>query len=236
MAKYEEIVNNLQKKISNDEYKVNEQLPLEKELCNEYGVSRITIKKAVDILVMKGLVVKRRGAGTFVKDIQKSDIKEMSESNMISGFTGAFSDKEVKSKILEFSIIPADEEVANKLRLEKDDFVYNICRVRYADGEPYVIEYTYMPIKVIIGLKREILEKSIYNYIQEVLNFKVKSAHRIVRAKNPNEIECSYLNISENSPILEVEQIAFLDKGIPFEYSIAHHRNDKFEFKSIIIK
>ena len=44
------------------------------------------------------------------------------------------------------------------------------------------------------------------------------------------------LNINEKIPVLEVEQVAFLDNGVPFEYSISHHRNDKFEFKSVIIK
>lgn len=236
MLKYEEVAIDLQNKIANHEYKVNDQLPLEKEMCKKYGVSKITIKKAVDMLVIKGLVVKRRGSGTFVKDIQKVEIKEMSESNMISGFTGAFSDKIVESKVLEFSIIPVNDEIANKLRIELDEFVYNICRVRYANGEPCVIEYTYMPIRVITGLKKCILEKSIYSYIQDVLNLKVKSAHRTIRAKSPTEIECKYLNINEKIPVLEVEQVAFLDNGVPFEYSISHHRNDKFEFKSVIIK
>ena len=93
-----------------------------------------------------------------------------------------------------------------------------------------------MPIRVITGLKKCILEKSIYSYIQDVLNLKVKSAHRTIRAKSPTEIECKYLNINEKIPGLEVEQVAFLDTGVPFEYSISHHRNDKFEFKSVIIK
>jgi GntR family transcriptional regulator len=44
------------------------------------------------------------------------------------------------------------------------------------------------------------------------------------------------VNINEKIPVLEVEQVAFLDNGVPFEYSISHHRNDKFEFKSVIIK
>ena len=60
-----------------------------------------------------------------------------------------------------------------------------------------MIEYTYMPIRVITGLKKCILEKSIYSYIQDVLNLKVKSAHRTIRAKSPTEIECKYLNINE---------------------------------------
>ncbi|MDU3722388.1 MAG: UTRA domain-containing protein [Clostridium celatum] len=64
----------------------------------------------------------------------------------------------------------------------------------------------------------------------------MKSAHRTIRAVSANEEERKYLEIEKYSPLLEVEQIAFLDNGIPFEYSKSHHRNDKFEFKSVIIK
>lgn len=236
MLKYQEIANDLQKKIANQEYKINDQLPLEKEMCEEYGVSRITIKKAVDILVMKGLVIKRRGSGTFVKGLDNSEIKEIGEKNILCGFSELFNDKKVLSKIIDFKVVNANEEISEKLQISSDEFVYYICRVRYANDEPYVIEYTYMPINIISGLKREVLEESIYRYIEEVLNLKIKSSHRVIRAISPNELEGRYLEIDAYSPLLEVEQVAFLDNGQPFEYSKSHHRNDKFEFKSVIVK
>ena len=64
MTKYEEIAEDIRQDIMNGKYNVNQQLPLEKEMCEYYNVSRITIKKAVDQLVSEGLVGKRRGAGT----------------------------------------------------------------------------------------------------------------------------------------------------------------------------
>ena len=93
-----------------------------------------------------------------------------------------------------------------------------------------------MPINVIKGLKRDILEKSIYDYIEKELKLKIKSAHRTVRAILPNEIEEKYLEVDKNFPILEVDQIAFLDNGQPFEYSKSHHRGDKSEFKSVSVR
>ena len=103
--------------------------------------------------------------------------------------------------------------------MEKDDFVYYICRVRYAEDKPCVVEYTYMPIDVISGIKRDMLDGSIYRYIEEDLKLKIKSAHRTVRALIGNDLEKEELNIDDNMPILQVEQIAFLDNGQPFEYS-----------------
>lgn len=236
MLKYEEIALDLQNKIISGEYKLNQQLPLEKEMCDKYGVSRITVKKAVDKLVMSGLVVKRRGSGTFVKDVDHNQMFEMTTSGQFTGFSTMLEGKKVVSKIIEFIVINPTEEIAKKLQMSTDGFVYYICRARYGDGEPYVMEYTYMPIEVITGIKRDILEKSIYNYIEKKLKLKIKSAHRIIRASLPTEIEQEYLELNEHTPILEVEQLAFLADGRPFEYSKARHRSDKMEFKSVSVR
>ncbi|MBE6047428.1 MAG: GntR family transcriptional regulator [Clostridium sp.] len=236
MLKYEQIALDIQEKINNGQYLPNDQLPLEKEMCVQYNVSRITIKKAMDKLVMNGSVVKRRGAGTFVKDVDYDEITDISTSKQFSGFSGSHEGKKVSSKVVEFKVINPSQEIANKLKMEKDDFVYYICRVRYANDEPCVVEYTYMPIDVIVGIKRDILNGSIYDYIENRLKLKIKSAHRTVRALVANNLEKKVLNISDDIPILQVEQIAFLDNGQPFEYSKSSHRADKFEFKSISVR
>lgn len=88
MTKYERIANDMKEKIESGVYKPNDQLPFEAEMCDHYGVSRITVKKAMDLLVNEGLVVKRRGAGTFVKNITLKTDSEYpySTSNQFSGF------------------------------------------------------------------------------------------------------------------------------------------------------
>ena len=218
MTKYERIANDMKEKIESGVYKPNDQLPFEAEMCDHYGVSRITVKKAMDLLVNEGLVVKRRGAGTFVKNITLKTDSEYpySTSNQFSGF--------------------ANKEVAARLKIEEGDFVYYIERTRCSEGEPYVVEYTYMPIDVIPGVKREVLENSIYEHISKDLGLKIKSAHRTVRATLPTEKEEEYLKIDHCFPILEVEQVAFLDDGRIFEYSKSRHRGDRFELKTVSVQ
>ncbi|ALP91453.1 MULTISPECIES: GntR family transcriptional regulator [Clostridium] len=236
MSKYKEIAEDIRKGILDGRYNPNEQLPLEKEMCEYYDVSRITIKKAVDELVSEGLVVKRRGAGTFVKAFDNSDVEGFSMSKQFCGFTESYKDKKVESKIIKFEVVHPTEEIATKLKMTCDDFVYYIIRVRYADGEPHVVEYTHMPIGVIPGIKNDILHKSVYSYIENELSLKIKSAHKTIRAIEPSDSEKEYLEIDSKMPILEVEQVGFLDNGQPFEYSIAHHRGDKTEFRSVSFK
>lgn len=236
MLKYKDIAEDIRSAIMNGKYSVNEQLPLEKEMCSKYGVSRITIKKAVDELVNQGLVIKRRGSGTFVKGVDESSVQELSMAKQFSGFSESNKGKKVSSKVIKFEVISPTEEIAEKLQITTEDFVYHIIRARYSDDEPMVVEYTYMPINLIPGIKNDILMNSIYNYIEKDLNLKIKSAHRMIRAILPNDIEQEYLKIDKNFPILEVEQVGFLDNGQPFEYSYSHHRSDKAEFRSVSIK
>lgn len=236
MLKYEEIAEDIRNKIKLGKYRPNDRLPLEREMCEKYSVSRITIKKAMDQLVMNGLVVKRRGAGTFVKDIDYKDFSDISISDQFEGFSKTFNDKIITSKIVEFKVINAKNEVAERLKMSEDEFVYYIVRARYADGVPYVMEYTYMPIDIIPGLKTDTIKGSLYEYIENKLNLKIKSAHRTIRASLPSKLEQKYLEIKGYFPILEVEQVAYLDTGQAFEYSKSRHRSDKFEFRSISIK
>lgn len=236
MLKYKDIADDIRSAIMSGKYNINEQLPLEKEMCSKYGVSRITIKKAVDELVNQGLVIKRRGSGTFVKGVDESSVQELSMAKQFSGFSESNKGKRVSSKVIKFEVINPTKEIAVKLQITTEDFVYHIIRARYSDDEPIVVEYTYMPINLIPGIKNDILMNSIYSYIEKELNLKIKSAHRIIRAILPNEIEQEYLKIDKNFPVLEVEQVGFLDNGQPFEYSYSHHRSDKAEFRSVSIK
>ena len=157
-------------------------------------------------------------------------------ANQFSGFAATFKGRDVASKILKFEIIHPAAEVAAKLQLTTDDFVYDIVRVRILDEQPVVIEYTQMPIQLITGLKRQTLENSIYGYIEGELGYKIQSAHRTVRAVMPTASEREQLRIEGLLPLLEVTQVAFLDDGRPFEYSIARHRGDRSNFRSVSIR
>lgn len=236
MPKYEEIASALRAAIRNGEYTPGQQLAFEKDMCVQYGVSRITIKRAVDELVKEGLIVKRRGSGTFVKSLKDEDVKELSMANQLSGYVATYKGKKVHTDVVRFDIIHPSADIAAKLQITTEDFVYDIIRVRYLEGEATVVEYTKMPIELIQGIKMQVLKKTIYGYIENTLKLHIQSAHRTVRAKMPTDEEREWLKIDGEMPILEVEQVAFLDDGVPFEYSVSHHRADKSEFRSVSIR
>ena len=169
MKKYIHISNDLKNKIIDGTFKANEKLPSEKELGLEYDASKMTVKQALDILVSEGLIIKRRGSGTFIKDLSDTELKRISITNQFRGKTAEYPQNEVTSKVLNFSVVQPDEKIQEKLNISEDDFVYFIHRVRYVDGVPYAIEVTYMPINLIMNLKPTHVKHSIYDYIENGL-------------------------------------------------------------------
>ena len=235
-AKYQQVADIIRQAIRQGEYLPGRQLPLAKDLCVEFAVSRITIKRAVDVLVRDGLVVKRRGAGTFVKVMENSAVDKLSKFSQFGGFSEYYQGHNVHTEVLHFAIIHPLADVAEKLKISQEDFVYDIQRLRCADGEPVVIEYTQMPMELIAGLKEKHLKHSLYRYIEGILGMHIQSAHRTVRAVMPTEAEQKRLGITAEMPLLEVQQTAFLADGRPFEYSVSRHRGDKMNFKAVSVR
>lgn len=163
MLKYEKIADEIRQAIRKGKYSSGDQLPMEKEMCKQYQVSRVTIKRAMDELVKQGLVIKRRGSGTFVKTLDDSYVKRLSlsTSNQLYGFRETYKGRSVRTEVLQFEIVHPSKEVAVKLQMSTKDFVYDIIRVRILDDVPRVIEYTMMPIQLVPGIRYEVLEDSI---------------------------------------------------------------------------
>ena len=84
-----------------------------------------------------------------------------------------------------------------------------------------------MPVRIIPGISEEILHKSVYNYIEQDLGKQIGSAYRVIRADVPDQYDLQYLEATEKTPILEVEQIVSLSDGTPFEHSKNRHRYDR---------
>lgn len=239
MFKYEVIANDIQSKILSGYYKPDEKLPQETELCKQYSASRITVREAMEQLVHNGLITKRRGSGTFVKAFSGgSDNHEgFARSQQFGGFSKDKAAGTVTSVIHEFQPIKASPEIAEKLQIQEGAFVCYICRTRLVEGSPHVTEYTYMPTDLITGITDQVIQGSIYSYIEDTLKLKIQSAHRIVRAAMPTDQERIWLSIGDAPlPVLEVEQVAYLADGRIFEYSRSRHRADCFELRTVSVQ
>ncbi|KAA6451543.1 GntR family transcriptional regulator [Bacillus swezeyi] len=236
MRKYEYISNEMRKRIQGEYYPIDQPIPDELSLAKEFSCSRMTMKRALDILVSEGMLYRKRGHGTFIvkSSIQNVPVSVTDRENI--GLTKLLANKQIDSHIIQFDVEFPPDEVAKRLSIEKTVPVYHIIRLRKVEGEPYVIEETYMPANVISELNEEVLHGSVYRHITETLKLTIAGSHRTIRADKPTELDRQHLECAADDPVLEVEQVAFLNTGEPFEYSFARHRYDKFVFSSVHIR
>lgn len=237
MLKYEELVNTLLDEIARGVYRKGDRLPTTPQICERYGVSNTTVKRAMDVLEMYGLVARRRGSGVYLKETSmpsNSAAHQGSSSQQMTGMTAEYRDQNlrVESDVKDFSVVRPKEQIADRLGMEPDEFAYHITRVRKVEGRPIVVEYTHMPIKLIPDLRETTLHASIYSYIEDDLGLRIGSAHRTIKAVMPTDEERAWLGIGEGEPLLEVSQVAYLADGTPFEFSVSRHTSD-YEFYSI---
>lgn len=218
MTKYEMISNTIRQRIRDGIYPENSLIPDQVSLAKEFNVSRMTVKKAMDILDVEGLILRKRGAGTTVRiNASKDDLT----ANIMDyeGLTKQLDGQEVESKTISFKIDFPSEIVQEKLNIGKTDPIYKIIRLRIVDKKPYIIEHTIMNAQLIPGIDDEVLANSVYQYIHNDLNLEFGGARRIISAEKSTEIDQEHLECLPDDPILQIEQVVYLEDGTPFEYS-----------------
>ncbi len=196
-------------------------------MAKEFETSRVTIIKALNLLSIEGLIYSKQGSGTFVRKnaLQMSQLD--SKADEYIGLTEQIKGNgSISSVIISFDVRFPNEDEAEKLMISKNQPIYDIVRFRLLNDEPFLMEHTIMPVHVIPDITEEILQKSIYHYIKNDLQFKILGANRRIRADQPDELDKQYLQCTERDPVLEVIQVVYLDNGVPFEYSRTRHRYD----------
>lgn len=226
-AKYIAIAREIKKRIISGQYPAAEPLPDQFALAAEFGTSRMTIQQAMRQLIVEGLVYTRQGQGTFIRknflqlsqwDIHGSDYAGATET---WGHLGR-----VASQVIRFELrFPSEKEQASLL-IDADSPVYDFVRLRLLNGEPLSLDITVMPVSLVPGLSKSHLENSVFRYVQDNLGLKMMGSYRVVRALKPSELDQQHLNCDASDPILEVEQVIYLDDGTPLEYAHCHYRYD----------
>ena len=226
MIKYEMIANKIRQRIQDGVYLADSLIPDQVSLAKEFKVSRMTVKKAMDVLAFEGLIFRKRGSGTYVK---KTALKNGLNANLMEyeGLTQQLSGHEVKSQVISFTVEFPDDFIKETLMLDKHDPVYKIIRLRIVNGDPYIIEHTFMSVNCIPGLSEEALDTSVYQYIHNELGLQFGGAYRKIHAAKSSEYDQEYLGCAVDDPVLEVEQVVHLEDGTPFEYSRSRNRYDK---------
>lgn len=225
---YVKIERYLKELIDSGKIKPGELLPSENQLTEEFNVTRMTVRSAFNNLVKEGYITRKRGVGSIVLGNRISD-----NIGAVESYTNEMSNKgyEITTKLISFGIVEADHYIKDKLNLELSENVWEVKRVRYAEGEPVSYMITYMPVKMFPNLKRDNCN-SLYRYIHDC-ELKIATAQRVVEAVIANEELIDLLDLEYEAPILHIEQVGILTSGDAFEYSHTYHYGYKLTLNAV---
>lgn len=217
---YRKIIHDLKKRIFNNEFP-SMRLPDERSLTAEYNVSRSSVKRALSSMAQEGIVFKKRGSGTFINPLYLKSQSSFNYEGSNIGITDSLKSNGKKQgiKVLDFSVIPATKSMKTDLFLNDGDFVYKIRRLRLLDEEPIMIETGYIPIKIAPELSKAIVEKSIFNYLEDAKGQQVTRSYMSIQVAPSNQKDQELLGLTANEPVGIMSGIFFMDDGTPFEIS-----------------
>ena len=225
---YYQLEQNIKTQIEKELLKPGDLLPSEREYGEKYEISRITVRQAITNLVNERILYRVKGKGTFVME-QKLE-------QGLQGLTSFTEDMKARGMtagviLLSFNIVPADKSLAEQLGIENQALVYEIKRIRLAEGTPMALERTYISTKKVVGLNEEAVKNSLYEYIEKTLQLKIASGVQLIEAAIANEEEVLHLQIEKSSPILLMQRLTTLDDGTIFEVVKSSYRADCYQFK-----
>lgn len=213
---YYQIREDLREKIGSNEYPPNSMIPSEAELCEIYGVSRVTVRRAVLDLVQEGLLNRGKGKGTFV-----SEDYGLTRVNGVQSFTQELLGLNMRpsAKLLGCKIRTADSALRKILNLEAGEKVVTISRLRLVNNEPCMTEVMNFPYKLVPDIEKEDLEQSIYCLLKGKYRQEIASAKDIMEPIIIGEYESKLLELTMPSAGLRTNRVGYDGNKVPIEYS-----------------
>jgi len=204
---------------------VGEAIPSERQLSLDIGVSRLTVRAALDDLVREGLLVRRRGSGTFV-----SEPKIAQELTMTS-FTEDMRRRGMQpgSETLGLEVVPAGARLGRFLHVSPSERVVVAKRLRLADGESMAIETLYVRDALVPGLSAADLEgKSFYDLLRSRYGIVISGGMQTIEPTVTNEEESEALGIPLHSPAFLFERVTRSESGEIVEFVHSIYRGDRY--------
>lgn len=198
-------------------------LPTERKICDYTMTSRVTIRKALELLEKDKIIIRQHGKGTYIADTAKQHLsfaKSFSQKIILSGRTP---DTVWISK----SLVDANTFLIEHFSLSQTAKVFLLKRVRSVDGLPISIEESYVPTQLINSL--DDVKLSLFDYFKEQGIIPAKMSSKVT-AEVANEGLIKVTDYEVGQPMLVIKNFVYADNGQPIEYSINYCRGDMYEF------
>jgi len=230
IPKYYQLANILREQIENGTWKANETIPSERQLEQQYNLSRPTIRQAIDLLITQGYLYRIHGKGTFVSPpkLQKGilELTSFSEDMRNRGL-------EPGQIFLEFGLIAPPKKIKKRLEiLNANQQVLRIKRIRTGNGEPIGIQDSYLNLPDGKAISKQELEErgSIYAILQEKFGIYPAEADETLEVTLASEEEAALLSIPAGSPLLLNERILYSQDRKAIEFVSILYRGDRYKY------
>lgn len=233
LPRYMQVMNYYIPLIKSGKLKEGDKMPTEEEICELFGISRITVRRALEGLQQGGYIYKQQGKGSFVM-MKKTGF----QLNHLKGFTEEMKalGKEPSSKVLSFDIIPPSEKAAETLGIDISQKIYRLERLRLADNVPIAIERVHLPFYRFPTLRTVNLEESLYEILQYQFGCESYKGIEEIHAGLASEEEAELLQIASGSAVLRINRTTYEQEGMAYEYVESTYRGDRYQFTVTLYK
>jgi GntR family transcriptional regulator len=220
---YQQLQRGLRAAIENGVIAADDALPPERDLAEMLGVSRITVRKAIDELVEEGLLIRKQGSGTFVSNRVEKNFAKLTSFSEDMRARG----REPRSVWLNRAVGTVTPEESLTLRSSPGTPVFRFHRIRYADDAPMALEYATV-LATCLGSLEEV-ESSLYEALEKAGNRPVRALQRL-RAVLLTAEQAKLLKATERDAGLLVARVGYLKDGRAVEFSQSYYRGDIYDF------
>jgi len=226
---HQRIREDLRDGISRGRWAAGQRLPSESELIQHYGVSRITVRQALQSLEMQGTIVKVAGKGSYV-----AVDKPYQHLARLQGLAEAMSSQghAIRNRVLEVGRVAADAKIASRLHLPEGEIVTHIRRVRLLDGRPLSVDLTWLPRPLgdlVAG--GDLAGRDIFLMLEHELGTPLGHADLALDACAAPEPIARELGVPAGSALLRVDRLTHDRAGRPVDYEHLYCRGDNFQFR-----
>jgi GntR family transcriptional regulator len=227
---YYQLLKCLEKKVRAGEWMPGQKLPSEQALCEHFRVSRTVVRQALNALASDHVVETHKGKGSYVASPRHA-------WQLMQSLTGMYQDAEaagqkISTRVLELSVVPADDEVAELLQLVEGDPVIRLNRLRFIDDEPVVVVITHIPQRLCPSLVDEDFStQSLYRVLAEKYGLATAEGVRTIESINAPRDLALLLGVPAGAALSLLKSVGLLANGTPLEYYLAWHRGDRSRFQ-----
>ncbi|HAT1572035.1 TPA: GntR family transcriptional regulator [Kluyvera cryocrescens] len=225
---YQNVINLLKNRLNSAIYNIGDLLPSEKELAELYDVSRNTLRKALKTLEEEGMIERRHGSGTYLRNKHfQASVTHLDSFTEIAKNEG----KTPTSQILKFELQTASDEIANSLRVTLGEPVYYAKRLRLIDNIAMQVEETWLSASRFPDLTIAHMKKSKFSYIENECGVKIMGCYESIQPILPSPEVAKLLHISALDPIIRMQTQAVDEQSTPIDYSILYTNMYEFQVK-----